>query len=205
MEGLIGYTMNLQVSGDKEALNVQIDVIKSKRKTFSLQAVSSEHFILRVPNRTTKKDISDVIERNREWIEKHALRKRQREIEEESIRTISEAELRELAESAAKVFKRKVEEYAPIVGVDYGRITIRNQRTRWGSCSSKGNLNLNVALMRAPVEVLDYVVVHELCHRLHMDHSTEFWKEVERVLPDYRASKKWLKENGSRLMKEIHG
>ena len=74
--------MNLQVSGDKEALNVQIDVIKSKRKTFSLQAVSSEHFILRVPNRTTKKDISDVIERNREWIEKHALRKRQREIEE---------------------------------------------------------------------------------------------------------------------------
>ena len=197
--------MNLQVSGDKEALNVQIDVIKSKRKTFSLQAVSSEYFILRVPNRTTKKDISDVIERNREWIEKHALRKRQREIEEESIRTISEAELRELAESAAKVIKRKVEEYAPIVGVDYGRITIRNQRTRWGSCSSKGNLNLNVALMRAPVEVLDYVVVHELCHRLHMDHSTEFWKEVERVLPDYRASKKWLKENGSRLMKEIHG
>ena len=101
------------------------------------------------------------------------------------------------------MFKRKVEYFAPIVGVSYGRITIRNQKTRWGSCSSKGNLNFNVALMRAPIEVLDYVVVHELCHRLYLNHSKDFWKEVERVLPDYRLREKWLKENGTRLMAEV--
>ena len=86
------------------------------------------------------------------------------------------------------------------VGVTYGRITIRNQRTRWGSCSAKGNLNFNCLLMKAPPEVLDYVVVHELCHRLEMNHSPRFWAQVERVLPDYKVSRKWLREHGNELM-----
>jgi predicted metal-dependent hydrolase len=86
------------------------------------------------------------------------------------------------------------------VGVDYRRITIRSQKTRWGSCSSSGNLNFNCLLLLAPPEVLDYVVVHELCHRKEMNHSPRFWAEVGRVLPDYKKRNKWLKENGSRLM-----
>lgn len=94
------------------------------------------------------------------------------------------------------VFRIIVEYFARQVGVDYGRITIRNQKTRWGSCSSKGNLNFNCLLMLAPAEILDYVVVHELCHRKEMNHSKAFWAEVEKVLPDYRESVKWLKEKG---------
>ena len=109
----------------------------------------------------------------------------------------------ELADKAVQVFVAKVEHYAPIVGVTYGRITIRNQKTRWGSCSAKGNLNFNVALMRAPIEVLDYIVVHELCHRRHLDHSREFWDDVEKVIPDYRIHEKWLKDNGNRIMREV--
>ena len=92
---------------------------------------------------------------------------------------------------------------APLVGVSYGGITIRAQKTRWGSCSSKGNLNFNCLLLLAPAEVLDYVVVHELCHRREMNHSPKFWAEVERVLPDYDARRKWLKENGPGLISRL--
>ena len=92
--------------------------------------------------------------------------------------------------------------YLRNIGVDYGIITIREQKTRWGSCTSEGNLNFNWLLMLAPPEILDYVVVHELCHRKEMNHSAAFWREVEHILPDYRERKKWLKDNGWYLMEE---
>ena len=94
---------------------------------------------------------------------------------------------------------QRVAYYAGIVGVTYGRITIRSQKTRWGSCSSGGNLNFNCRLMKAPTSVLDYVIVHELCHRLEMNHSSRFWALVEQVMPDYRVHRKWLREHGSSL------
>ena len=93
--------------------------------------------------------------------------------------------------------------YAPQIGVDYGRITIRCQRTRWGSCSAKGNLNFNCLLMLAPPEVLDSVVVHELCHRREMNHSPRFYALVLRVFPDYHRWDRWLKDNGPALMARI--
>jgi len=89
------------------------------------------------------------------------------------------------------------------VGVDYGRITIRSQRTRWGSCSAKGNLNFNCLLMLCPEEVRDYVVIHELCHRKELNHSPKFWAEVEKVCPDHARQRKWLKENGGSLIARL--
>jgi predicted metal-dependent hydrolase len=86
------------------------------------------------------------------------------------------------------------------MGISYGRITVRSQHTRWGSCSAKGNLNFNCLLMLVPQEVLDYVVVHELCHRKELNHSARFWAQVERILPDYRIHRKWLKDHGSALI-----
>ena len=112
-------------------------------------------------------------------------------------------EIRKLAGEALKYIPQRTAYYAPLVKVSYGRITIRNQKSRWGSCSSKGNLNFNCLLMLMPPEVIDYVVVHELCHRLEMNHSERFWKEVERVLPDYKLRKKWLRENGDRIMRRM--
>lgn len=89
-----------------------------------------------------------------------------------------------------------VSRYARTMEISYGRIAIRGQRTRWGSCSSNANLNFNWRLVMMPQPILEYVVVHELAHRRQMNHSPAFWAEVEKALPDYRESDKWLKKNG---------
>ena len=105
-----------------------------------------------------------------------------------------------LIRRALERIREELERWAPTVGRPYGRVAIREQRTRWGSCSGQGNLNFNCLLMLAPPEVLDYVVVHELCHRKELNHSPRFWAEVARVLPDYKARQAWLKEHGGALM-----
>ena len=111
----------------------------------------------------------------------------------------TEAELEALKKQTKALVERRTAYFAPLVGVDYGRISIRAQRTRWGSCSSKGNLNFNCLLMLAPDYVQDYVVVHELCHRKEMNHSPHFWALVESLVPDYKIHRQWLKENGEKL------
>ena len=108
--------------------------------------------------------------------------------------------VRSLSQQALQVIPERAACYAARIGVRYGRITIRLQKTRWGSCSSKGNLNFNCLLMLAPPEALDSVVVHELCHLKELNHSARFYSEVLRVFPDYRKWQKWLKENGDLIM-----
>ena len=114
-------------------------------------------------------------------------------------------EIRALAAKALEVIPERVAYYAPLMGVTYNRITIRNQKTRWGSCSSKGNLNFNCLLMLCPPEVIDSVVVHELAHRREMNHSKRFYAHVLRVYPDYYKWNKWLKENGPVLIRRMTG
>ncbi len=110
-----------------------------------------------------------------------------------------------MAQQAVQVIPQRVAYYARLLGVTYGRITIRNQKSRWGSCSSKGNLNFNCLLMAAPAEVLDSVVAHELCHRKHMDHSKAFYAELYKLFPDYDRCSRWLKEQGVLLMRRMTG
>ena len=89
------------------------------------------------------------------------------------------------------------------MGVSFERITIRAQKTRWGSCSNGGNLNFNCLLMLSPPEIRDYVVIHELCHRKHMNHSPGFWREVAKHCPDYARHRKWLKDRGGALIARL--
>ena len=127
----------------------------------------------------------------------------ERRKELKTIEKLSMTEIHKLADLALKVISVKVKHYAGLMNVQYGRITIRNQKTRWGSCSSKGNLNFNCLLMLAPDEVVDYVVIHELCHLIEMNHSKAFWKQVEQMMQDYKKHRKWLKDHGNEIMERM--
>ena len=177
--------------------NMDYTLIRSSRKTISIQLSPAGEVVVRAPNRMPKRDIERFLEEKRGWIEGHL--SKLPEVQPK----LSEAELQTLARQAKEVLPEIAASYAPKVGVDYGRITIRAQRTRWGSCSAQGNLNFNCLLMLMPDDVMEYVVVHELCHRKEMNHSARFWAEVERVLPGYRESRRWLKENGGGLISRL--
>lgn len=93
------------------------------------------------------------------------------------------------------------DQYAAALGVSYGRLTLRDTRSRWGSCSSGGNLMYSWRLIMAPPAVLEYVAAHEVSHLLEMNHSPDYWAVVSRIYPDYKAPRKWLRENGGHLHK----
>ena len=127
--------------------------------------------------------IKAFLDEKEEWIIRSVESVRRKHEKLDTVEKLSEDEVRELFEGAAEYFPERCRYFARLMDVSYGRITIRNQKTRWGSCSAKGNLNFN--------------------HRRQMNHSPAFWKEVERVLPDYRARRKWLRQNGAVIMRQI--
>ena len=179
-------------------MNVPYQIIKSDRKTIAIQIKPDGQVVVRCPKRMRIEEARRFVESKADWIEKH-LTKRQ----PQNVVKYTHREIEQLREQARKLIAERVKHFAPIVGVTYGQIAIRTQHTRWGSCSSKGNLNFNCLLALVPPEVLDYVVVHELCHRKELNHSARFWNEVERILPDYKTRRSWLKERGSGLIARI--
>lgn len=182
--------------------DLQVTIIYSNRKTIAIE-LKMDGILVRAPKGMSRHKINAFINEKRSWIEKHLEKMQERKASLEQVQPFTMDEIRELANKALLIIPAKVKKYAPLIGVDYGRITIRNQRSRWGSCSGKGNLNFNCLLMLFPEEVIDYVVVHELCHRKHMNHSADFYAEVERVFPEYRRCQKWLKENGGRYISRL--
>lgn len=165
--------------------------IRSKRKTIAIQIREDGTVIVRSPESVSRKTIEDFLKEKQEWIETHQKKAEQRRAQ---ALTITEEQREEGIKRARKVFPERIAYFAKQMGVTYGRVTLREQKTRWGSCSSKGNLNFNWKLILLPPELLDYVVVHELAHRKEMNHSAAFWKVVEEILPDYRERRKALKE-----------
>ena len=181
---------------------IGIHVIRSARKSFAVE-IRRDSLTVRAPLQATDAEIGRFLMDHRQLIDKHLQKARERERELSGIAPLTKAELRQLADQAVRIIPERVRHYAPLIGVTYGRITIRNQRTRWGSCSSQGNLNFNCLLMLTPPEVIDSVVVHELCHRKEMNHSERFYAEVLRVFPEYRKWNQWLRDHGPELMKRM--
>lgn len=188
---------------NEKNIGYQVQIIRSNRKSIAIEIRPDCSVCVRAPYRMMNGEIHRFLREKNDWIEKHleTMREKQRQLSQ--VEPLSMKEIRELADQALKVIPPKVAYYAKLLNVSYGRITIRNQKTRWGSCSSKGNLNFNCMLMLTPDEVVDYVVVHELCHRIEMNHSKVFWNLVESVLPDYKERRKWLKEHGAEIMNRI--
>lgn len=184
-------------------IHVEVTVIRSNRKTMAIQVNSDLTVTVRVPMRTSSKEIERILQEKESWIRKsmNKLQEKKTLHEAEKTEPLSDAEIRKLADKALEYIPGRVADFSKQVGVNYGRITIRNQKTRWGSCSSKGNLNFNCLLMLTPPEVIDYVVVHELCHRKEMNHSKAFWNEVAKILPDYKRQVQWLRNEGGRIIR----
>ena len=179
-------------------MNVPYQIIKSDRKTIAIQIKPDGQVVVRCPKRMRIEEARRFVESKADWIEKHLAKRTPQDVMK-----YTPKEIEQLREAARKLVTERVRYYAPIVGVTYGQIAIRTQHTRWGSCSSKGNLNFNCLLTLVPPEVLDYVVVHELCHRKELNHSDRFWNEVRQIIPNYKVQKKWLKDNGSPLISKL--
>jgi predicted metal-dependent hydrolase len=140
-------------------------------------------------------EIDQIMESHREWLAIE--RAKQRPRLRLDPRHISEVEARLAVRELVAML---IDEEAPVIGVEPARVQFRDQRSRWGSCSTRGTLSFNWRLVLAPFDVLDYVVVHELCHLREPNHSSRFWKLVEQRRPDWRAQRDWLHEHGPELL-----
>ena len=182
----------------------QYEVIYSGRRTVAIQITPDGQVRVRAPYGYSRPLLDDFVRQKGDWIQKHLRSaEHQRNSSGPKRPLLLEEDRSRYVQTARDIFTCKVEYYARILQVTYGRITIREQKTRWASCSSKGNLNFNWRLIFAPEHVLDYVVVHELAHRKEMNHSGAFYAIVESVLPDYRKSQKWLRDNSHTLWNKV--
>ena len=184
---------------------IEIEIIKCNRKTIAIEVRQDLGVIVRAPKRASNREIMKFVEQKQDWIAKHLphMQIRYEETRRGKEKQFTDDDIRKIKDEAKMVIPDRVKYYADIMGVTFGKITIKNQKTRWGSCSSKGNLNFNCLLMLTPDKVRDYVVIHELCHLKQMNHSKMFWAEVEKVMPDYKVYRQWLSQNGNMLIERM--
>lgn len=170
---------------------IEVEIIRSSRRSLGLQVKPDGTVCARVPMQVMDHTVREFIEGHADWIFKKRKLVLSRD-DRPDIVYLPEVTEESDRERIRTFIEEKVAHYASVMGVSYGRITMRNQKTRWGSCSSEGNLNFNCRLLFVPDRIVDYVVIHELAHRRFMNHSKAFWKEVEKYMPDYREQRKLL-------------
>jgi predicted metal-dependent hydrolase len=211
-------------------MNYQL--IRSKRKTLSLQINNNAELVVRAPNRLSVKKIEQFIEEKSDWIEKKSKSIKVKEVKKPNyeegeefhylgnlypftIQSSKNLSFNGISFSAEQIDKDKLlkwyktafksiaiprlDYYADTFLLPYKQVRLKAQKTLWGSCSHTNNINLNYLLIRAPMDIIDYVIVHELAHTKIKNHSKDFWQLVESILPEYKASKSWLKDNGYKL------
>lgn len=166
-----------------------------RARRWRLEVPWGEPARLTVPRRTSRAELERVLSETRPWVEEQR-RKQVPRLGLERL-TVSESEARL---GARELISALAEEEAERLGLGYRRIRIGDQRTVWGSCSSAGTLSFNWRLVLAPLEVLDYVVVHELCHLRVPNHSKSFWTLVEASRPGWRQQREWLRDRGPELL-----
>lgn len=168
---------------------MNFEVKYSKRRTVSIQ-VKNANVIVHSPIGVSRERLVELVDSHSEWIE-NQLKKQKEKAEKYPEPSIEEERI--LRKKAREILPLKVKYYSEIMGLKYGRITITGAKTRFGSCSAKGNIAFSYRLMRYPEAAIDYVVVHELSHLVELNHSHRFYAVVEKILPDYKARRKLLK------------
>jgi predicted metal-dependent hydrolase len=197
---------------------VEPSIIFSKRRTIGLQ-IGPKGVFVRVPMRTPMKYIKQLLESKKEWIESKVriLEKKQETKTEDFLNDDNQIWLfgkkidlklkgkildqkKFYKTELEKYLEEKIQNYANLVGVNYSAVKVKKLKSKWGSCSSKGLLVFNSSLAKCPVSVIDYVIIHELCHRKQMNHSKKFWDLVELHYSDWKLVKKWFKIYGINVM-----
>lgn len=182
-----------------------VEVRRSKRKSVAIKITADMQIVVFVPLYVSGNEIERMVISKSKWIDEHMLKVQSTIDERSKLEKITFEQVKELADQAVEYIPKRVKYYAEKENFVYNKITIKNLVSRWGSCSTKGNLNFNCLLMLTPDYVIDYIVVHELCHLREMNHSEKFWTEVEKIMPDYQRAELWLKQNGGNLISRMRG
>ena len=161
----------------------------SDRRSISL-TVRDGVLTVRAPYGTDKKTIEKLILKHEDWVIKNIAKSREKE---QRFKNLSEKDIAQIKKEAKEYFEVKTKQFAEIMGLKYGRIKITSAKTRFGSCSSDKNICFSYRLMLYPQKARDYVIIHELCHLVYMNHSKKFYSLLEKYLPDYRERKRLLK------------
>lgn len=193
----------IRIQYQSKVYELPYTLIRSSRKSCAIGIDLNGDITVRVPMRTSEKEIRHLLIEKRIWIITKYL-EIQEQIRNRPVSDLTDTQRTALEQryiAAAKdYFPKRVAYFRQFTGGSYNRITVRDQKTRWGSCSARGTLSFNWRLMLAPPRVADYVIVHELCHLTYMNHSADFWKKVESIYPEYRTARKWLKDHGHELV-----
>lgn len=177
------------------SFDFEYTTVRSNRRSMSVEVNKDGSVILRVPRWTSGREIEKFLSERAEWIERHLERAKSRD-ERYNYDRYTELEIDQLKKSARETILPLIERYKVKVGVSPVSVRINRARTRFGSCSAKNTLNFSCFLMLYPIRAIEYVVVHELCHIKEHNHSRSFYREIERVLPDYRERVRILHEAG---------
>ena len=182
-----------------------VEVRRSKRKSAAIKITADMQIVVFVPLYVSDNEIERMVISKSKWIDEHMLKVQSTIDERSKLEKITSEQIKELADQAVEYIPKRVKYYAEKENFVYNKITIKNLVSRWGSCSTKGNLNFNCLLMLTPDYVIDYIVVHELCHLREMNHSEKFWAKVEKIMPDYQRAELRLKQNGGNLISRMRG
>lgn len=188
---------NFTIMSYNNPMNFKYEIIRTDRKTVGI-TVKNGAVTVRAPGRVSKKELDRIVEKHRGWIEKKLS-----ESSEDPISRLTEDDTAFLRKISKSVLSKKVEYFSSLTGLSPERIRISSARKRFGSCSSKGTVSFSLYLMLYPESAVDLVVVHELCHLKYMDHSKDFYRLLEKYVPDHKVKKELLRSENIAAIEEI--
>ena len=186
----MSYSINLQYNNE----TIKITVFRSNRRSIGIKIDSTGFVSVRTPLFVTKRQVKQFITLKQKWIYSKLIQIKLKEDNNKLIFPLDPGEIRNVKILLKNKITILTKKYSKIIGVEYNRIFVKSQKTIWGSCSSKKNLNFNWKIYFTTSELIEYLVIHEVCHLKHMNHSNDYWKLVESLCPEYKRLRKELKE-----------